>query len=339
MQAGPTSTSDPNGAGGAAPRRRCSRSPARRRRRPRRRLARPGASCAPRSTSAPRRPASRLDSPPRTCVRSPSSCARRARISPRSWPEQAADRAERLGGYLKQSDADRILGDIEDFGRRQPLAVLVGGLALGFIASRLLKASSSNRYQHGERLRRTVVGRLPAPKRTADGPPGPAGAADVAPGAGRAGAAAGHAARRDDRPRGPGPAGTWRGPAVSVPASGPRDGDLREQGIAELLKQLSQETTTLVRQELELAKAEMSVKAKEGGKGAGLLGGAAVAGLLFLGALTATVIGVLDLGMDFWLAALIVTVVWGVIAAVLALQGRKKLQDAALRCPSKPNKA
>ena len=126
---------------------------------------------------------------------------------------------------------------------------------------------------------------------------------------------------------------------MSVAAGGPGGpaqpggGDPRDAGIGDLLKQLSQETTTLVRQELELAKAEMSVKAKEGGKGAGLLGGGAVAGLLFLGALTATIIGLLDLGMKFWLAALIVTVLWGAVAAVLALQGRNKLQEAAPPVP------
>ena len=109
--------------------------------------------------------------------------------------------------------------------------------------------------------------------------------------------------------------------------------DLRQQGIGDLLRQLSQETTTLVRQELELAKAEMSVKAKEGGLGAGFLGGAGVAGLLTLGALTATVIGLLDTFMKFWLAALIVTVIWGVVAAVLALQGKSKLQEATPPVP------
>ncbi len=68
---------------------------------------------------------------------------------PAKLAEQAAERAERLGGYLKQSDADRILGDIEDFGRRQPWAVMLGGLAVGFAASRFLKASSSRRYESG----------------------------------------------------------------------------------------------------------------------------------------------------------------------------------------------
>jgi hypothetical protein len=60
--------------------------------------------------------------------------------------ERAADQAERLGGYLTESSADRILGDVEDFGRRQPLAVVAIGVAAGFAASRFLKASSSSRY-------------------------------------------------------------------------------------------------------------------------------------------------------------------------------------------------
>jgi hypothetical protein len=121
--------------------------------------------------------------------------------------------------------------------------------------------------------------------------------------------------------------------SVAASGGGPGGGDLHEEGIADLLKRLSQETSTLVRQELELAKAEMSVKAKEGGKGAGFLGGGAVAGLLFLGALTATLIGILDTFMVFWLAALIVTLIWGAVAAVLALQGKNKLQEAAPPVP------
>jgi hypothetical protein len=64
--------------------------------------------------------------------------------------DQAADRAERLGGYLQNSDGDQILRDVEDFGRRNPWAVAAGGLLLGFAASRLLKASSSQRYQSSQ---------------------------------------------------------------------------------------------------------------------------------------------------------------------------------------------
>src|SRR3954470_1491765 len=72
---------------------------------------------------------------------------------PAKLADQAADRAERLGSYLKDSDADRILDDIEDFGRRQPWAVMAGGIAIGLIASRFLKASSSSRYEQRYRSR------------------------------------------------------------------------------------------------------------------------------------------------------------------------------------------
>jgi gas vesicle protein len=68
---------------------------------------------------------------------------------PAKVAEQAAQRAERLGTYLKQADGDTILRDVEDFGRRQPWAVMFGGLAAGFLASRFLKASSSRRYESG----------------------------------------------------------------------------------------------------------------------------------------------------------------------------------------------
>ena len=67
--------------------------------------------------------------------------------APAQAAEKAAHHAERLGGYLSESSADRILEDLEDFGRRQPLAVIGLGVAAGFLASRFLKASSRERYQ------------------------------------------------------------------------------------------------------------------------------------------------------------------------------------------------
>jgi hypothetical protein len=67
--------------------------------------------------------------------------------TPAKYADQAAERVQRLGGYLEDADADRILGDVEDFARRQPWAVVAGGLALGFAAARFMKASSSDRYQ------------------------------------------------------------------------------------------------------------------------------------------------------------------------------------------------
>jgi uncharacterized membrane protein YqjE len=113
----------------------------------------------------------------------------------------------------------------------------------------------------------------------------------------------------------------------------PGGDDPREQSIGELLKRLSQETSTLVRQELALAKAEMTQKGKQAGVGVGLLGGAGVVGLLALGALTACVIALLDKAMDLWLAALIVAVVYGAIAGLLALRGRKRVQEATPPIP------
>jgi hypothetical protein len=66
---------------------------------------------------------------------------------PARLAEQAADRAERVGSYLQRSDADRILGDVEDVARQRPWAVVAGGIALGFAASRFLKASQGDRYR------------------------------------------------------------------------------------------------------------------------------------------------------------------------------------------------
>jgi uncharacterized protein YjbJ (UPF0337 family) len=77
--------------------------------------------------------------------------SRQLREQGQDGPAQAAEKvahhAERLGGYLNESNADRILGDLEDFGRRQPMAVIALGVAAGFAASRFLKASSRRRYE------------------------------------------------------------------------------------------------------------------------------------------------------------------------------------------------
>jgi uncharacterized membrane protein YqjE len=117
-------------------------------------------------------------------------------------------------------------------------------------------------------------------------------------------------------------------------ANGPASGaDPREQSIGELVKDLATETSTLVRQEIDLAKAEMTERGKQAGKGAGILGAAALVGLLAAGALTACLIAALDLAMATWLAALVVTVVFGAIAAALAMTGRKKIQEAAPPVP------
>src|SRR5512133_4127379 len=88
----------------------------------------------------------------------------------------------------------------------------------------------------------------------------------------------------------------------------------RDRSLGELLKQLSEQTTRLVHQELELAKAELQQKGRQAGMGAGMFGGAGALGLAALGALTACFILALDAVMAAWLAALIVAVVFGVVA-------------------------
>jgi uncharacterized membrane protein YqjE len=108
---------------------------------------------------------------------------------------------------------------------------------------------------------------------------------------------------------------------------------LGEQSVPELMRQLSDQTATLVRQELELAKAELAVKGKRAGVGAGMFGAAGVFGLYALGALTATVILALSLAMKGWLAALIVTVVYGVIAGILALAGKSNVSKGVPPVP------
>ena len=109
--------------------------------------------------------------------------------------------------------------------------------------------------------------------------------------------------------------------------------DLRDRSMGELLKQLSEQTTRLVHQELELAKAELQQKGKEAGAGAGMFGGAGALGLAALGALTACFILALNAIMPAWLAAVIVAVVYGAIAAFLALRGRDKVKQATPLVP------
>jgi hypothetical protein len=105
--------------------------------------------------------------------------------------------------------------------------------------------------------------------------------------------------------------------------------------MPELLKDLSDQTTTLVRQEIELAKAEMTAKGKQVGIGAGAFGGAALVGLYAFGALTAAIILALSTAVDGWLAALIVGVVYAAVAGVLAVVGKNRTQAGAPPVPER----
>jgi uncharacterized membrane protein YqjE len=109
--------------------------------------------------------------------------------------------------------------------------------------------------------------------------------------------------------------------------------DARERPIGELVKELSQQTSTLVRKEIELARVELQEKGRVAGKGAGLLSGAATAALLALGALTAALIALLDKTMATWVAALIVMALWAIVALALSKAGQTSLQRATPPAP------
>jgi uncharacterized membrane protein YqjE len=109
--------------------------------------------------------------------------------------------------------------------------------------------------------------------------------------------------------------------------------ELREQPMGELFKQLSDDLSTLVRQELKLAQVEMTEKGKKAGVGVGMFGGAGVVALLALGSLTACLIAALATGMETWIAALIVTVLYGAAAGVLALNGTSRVAEATPPVP------
>jgi Putative Actinobacterial Holin-X, holin superfamily III len=105
------------------------------------------------------------------------------------------------------------------------------------------------------------------------------------------------------------------------------------QTISELLRQLTDQTTTLAQREIELAKAEMAVKGKRLGLGAGAFSAAGLVALLGLGAVTAAAILGLATALEGWLAALIVAGVYLLVAGVVALVGRSKVRAGSPPVP------
>ncbi|GAA4672303.1 phage holin family protein [Nocardioides nanhaiensis] len=106
-----------------------------------------------------------------------------------------------------------------------------------------------------------------------------------------------------------------------------------ERSLSDVLGAVAEDLTDLFRTELDLAKAELKQEAGRAGKGAGMLGGAAVAGHLVLALLSVVVIALLDLALPLWAAALIVTALWAAVAAALALLGRRELQSSNPQLP------
>jgi hypothetical protein len=99
------------------------------------------------------------------------------------------------------------------------------------------------------------------------------------------------------------------------------------------MNELAQQTSTLVKQELALARAELTEKGRTAGVGLGLVGGGGGLALFAFGALTASVILLLDKAMAAWVAALIVAVVYAVVAAVLAMRGKERIEESTPPVP------
>jgi uncharacterized membrane protein YqjE len=109
-----------------------------------------------------------------------------------------------------------------------------------------------------------------------------------------------------------------------------------DQSTSELVQRASEQITRLVRDEIALAKAELTEKGKHAGIGVGLFGGGGVLAMYGVGALIATLIIVFDLFLQLWLAALIVTVLLFAVAGILALLGKKQVTKAT---PPEPQEA
>jgi MFS family permease len=114
------------------------------------------------------------------------------------------------------------------------------------------------------------------------------------------------------------------------------DIDVTDASIGELVQRLSQQTATLVRQEMHLAQAELKQKGKRAGIGAGLFGAAGVVALATFGAFVAGLILLIGEAVDMWISAFIVTAGLGLVAGVLALVGKGQVEQAT---PPKPEAA
>jgi Putative Actinobacterial Holin-X, holin superfamily III len=108
---------------------------------------------------------------------------------------------------------------------------------------------------------------------------------------------------------------------------------LDEQSLAELTKRLADQASSLAEKEVELAKTELALKGKRLGIGAGAFGAAGLVGLYALGALVAAAVLALAIVLDAWLAALLVALGLGTVAGVLAVAGKKKVEEGTPPAP------
>jgi VIT1/CCC1 family predicted Fe2+/Mn2+ transporter len=111
------------------------------------------------------------------------------------------------------------------------------------------------------------------------------------------------------------------------------DNELRERPLGEVAKELTTDLSLLVRQEIELAKAEMAQKGRTAATGLGMFGGAGIVGLCAAGALTAFLVLVVSLFLPDWAAALIVGAALAAAAYGLIIQGKQRVADAGKPVP------
>jgi hypothetical protein len=120
---------------------------------------------------------------------------------------------------------------------------------------------------------------------------------------------------------------------VSAVSGGNQGTELRERPLGEVAQDLTRDLSLLVRQEVELAKAEMAKKGRVAAPGLGMVGGAGVVGLMAAGALTAFLILALSIVLDAWLSALIVGAALAGAAYVLAKRGKERVEEAGSPLP------
>ena len=111
------------------------------------------------------------------------------------------------------------------------------------------------------------------------------------------------------------------------------DAELRERPLGEIARDLTRDVSLLMRQEVELAKAELTQKGRTAAPGLGMIGGAGVVGLMAAGALTAFLVLVLSVFLPGWASALIVGAVLAAVAYLLVKQGKERVEEAGAPIP------
>jgi len=121
--------------------------------------------------------------------------------------------------------------------------------------------------------------------------------------------------------------------STAIPPEAPENAG-SPRSIGEIVGDISKDMSTLIRQEMDLAKSELKQEVGKLGKGAGMFGGAGLAGFFTLFFLSLALTYLLDNWLPVELAALIVALLWGTAAAVLALRGRQEIKEANPQLPT-----